>query len=457
MNVTIEQRQSQRLILSPQMLQSVKLLQFSHYELQAYVAEELEKNPFLEKKTASNTTLSDTSNRIHSSGGGTGSSILRGGEAPNLESFLSLDLSLHQTLEQQFSLMPIDPHTRIVGEHIIRAITPDGYLGDSVELIAMLLGTNVSEVERVLTLVTMLEPTGVGARNLAECLSLQLRERDRLDPAMQALLANLPLMAKGDRKTLRQVCGVDDEDLDDMFAEIRSLDPKPGHRFDHDPVQIAIPDVVVQYSPEGGWSVQINDAILPRVLLNRSYYRELTAELSDRADRTFISEQLRAGNWLVQGLDQRIRTILNVATEIVKQQNAFFSDGIEHLKPLGLKCIADALEINESTVSRVTSNKFIETDRGIFPMKFFFPPAINGMNGEASHAADTVRYRIKLLIDAEGNTHPLSDGAIAVKLTKQDIKIARRTVAKYREALNIPSSVERGRQNAARRVSAQQS
>lgn len=440
MNMRVDQRQSLQAVLSPQMLQSVELLHMPVQDLHAFVTAEMEKNPLLEPPGPE----TETATPFWGRGGASGHAEL------DFEVQMAALPSLHQSLEEQFGMMTSLPETRRIGFHLIRAINPDGYLADPVDLIAMQLGMEPGSVEQVLAMVQTLSPTGVGARDLAECLSLQLRERNRLDPAMQALVANLPLMARGNLPALCRICGVDQEDLDDMFAEIRSLDPHPGRAFDSLPLQVAIPDVFVRRAPDGGWALQMNEAILPKVLVNMSYYRELRRDLRDAESRSFLSERLRSANWLVQGLDQRMRTILNVATEIVRQQSDFFSGGIEHLRPMRLKDIADALGIHESTVSRVTSNKSMATERGTFPMKFFFPVAIGSAGGAEAHAADTVRHRIRQIIDTEAAGKPLSDGAIAARLDKMNIKIARRTVTKYREALNIPSSVERAKLGAAR-------
>jgi len=288
-----------------------------------------------------------------------------------------------------------------------------------------------------------LEPTGVFARNLAECLALQLRERDRFDPAMEAMIANLPALARRDFPLLRKVCGVDDEDLADMIAEIRRLEPKPGRAFGDPPGAPAIPDVFVVAAPDRTWRVELNSQALPRVLVNETYAAVIRRGASRDEDKQYVSAQLQSANWLTKSLEQRARTILNVASEIVRRQDAFLVEGVSALKPLNLKMIGEAIGVHESTVSRATAHKFIQTPRGLFEMKYFFTAAIPSTDSTQSHSAEAVRQRIRQMIDEEDPEDVLSDDGIVERLRKADIVVARRTVAKYRDSLKIPSSVER--------------
>jgi RNA polymerase sigma-54 factor len=291
-----------------------------------------------------------------------------------------------------------------------------------------------------------LEPTGVFARDLAECLKLQLIERDRFDPAMRALIENLPALARRDMAFLRRTCGVDDDDLIDMIAEIKRLDPKPARGFGDGVEPTAIPDVFVTAAPDSTWRVELNSEALPRVLVNESYANLVRRGAAREADKQYISTHLQSANWLTKSLEQRARTILNVASEIVRRQDAFLMQGVSSLRPLNLKAVADAIGVHESTVSRATSNKFIQTPRGLFEMKYFFTTSIaSGGVGEA-HSAESVRHRIKQMIDAEDPSDVLSDDVIVARLRAADIVVARRTVAKYRDNLKIPSSVDRRRQ-----------
>jgi len=304
-------------------------------------------------------------------------------------------------------------------------------------------------VERVLAVIQTFEPTGVGARSLQECLALQLRERDRFDPAMQALVENLELAARRAYAALRRLCGVDDEDLLDMLAEIRRLDPKPGHMFGAEIVQPVVPDVIVRAAPDGSWIVELVADSLPRVLVNQSYYAKVVKIAKNEVEKTFLTECLQTANWLTRSLEQRARTILKVATEIVRQQDGFLTRGVAHLRPLNLRMIADAIGMHESTVSRVTANKYIATPRGVFELKYFFTAAIANADGGEAHSAEAVRHRIKLMIDAESPDDVLSDDTIVKRLHDSGVEIARRTVAKYRESLRISSSVQRRREKKA--------
>jgi RNA polymerase sigma-54 factor len=304
-------------------------------------------------------------------------------------------------------------------------------------------------VEGVLRRLQNFDPPGICARNLAECLAIQLRERDRFDPAMQALLGNIELLAKRDFATLRHVCGVDEEDLAEMIGEIRRLNPKPGLAFGSALVQPVVPDVMVRSGPDGGWLVELNSETLPRVLVDQSYYAEVSKSARNAQEKSYLADCLQNATWLVRALDQRARTILKVASEIVRQQDAFFVHGVQHLRPLNLRTVADAIGMHESTVSRVTANKFMATPRGIFELKYFFTSAIAAADGGDAHSAEAVRHRIKQMIEAEGPSEALSDDTIVEKLREAGIDIARRTVAKYREAMRIPSSVQRRREKQA--------
>jgi len=318
----------------------------------------------------------------------------------------------------------------------------------SLAAIAERLGTDVAEVEAVLAILQTFEPTGICARDLPECLGIQLKERNRFDPPMAALLSHLDLAARRDFAALRKVCGVDDEDLAEMLGELRALNPKPGARFGSAPMQPIVPDVVVRPAPDGSWLIELNTDTLPRVLVNQSYYAKVVRSTKD-TERAYLADCLQTANWLVKSLDQRAKTILKVATEIVRQQDGFLTHGVRHLRPLNLKTIAEAIGMHESTVSRVTSNKYMATPRGIFELKYFFTSAIASSEGGEAHSAEAVRHRIRSLIDAESADDILSDDTLVKLLRDSGIDIARRTVAKYREALRIPSSVQRRREKQA--------
>jgi RNA polymerase sigma-54 factor len=366
-------------------------------------------------------------------------------EIASLEATLAGEIGLAEHLERQLGLATRDSRERLIGRHLIDAIDEAGYCSAPADEIAERLGAAPAEVERVLALIQSFDPPGIGARNLAECLAIQLRERDRLDPAMAALLGRLDLVAKRDFPALRRLCGVDDEDLADMLAEIRALEPKPGRAFGAAPLEVLVPDVIVRAAPDGSWMVELNPETLPRVLVNQSYYTRVAKTARGEADKAFLADCFQSASWLARSLDQRAKTIVKVAAEIVRQQDGFFRHGVAFLRPLTLKTVADAIGMHESTVSRVTSNKAIGTARGTFEMKYFFTAAIAGRAGPETHSSEAVRHRIRQLVDAEPADDVLSDDALVQKLKSEGIDIARRTVAKYREALRIPSSVERRR------------
>ena len=501
----LDLRQSQQLVMTPQLQQAIKLLQMSNLELREYVERELESNPLVRIEDGSETVatrespaqpdaddtpldarvtpegdhslaaetfdngienLYDTgpsdagSNEIGPGEGGfvsgIGAGVVAGGshsfDLPDFDTDRQPDHpeNLRAYLLAQLGMRRSEPQVLLVARLMIEELDEHGYLRADLAELAARLGAAPEVIEAGLALVQGCEPTGVGARNLAECLALQLAERNRLDPAMRLLIDNLPLLERGDRRRLRTLCGVDDEDFADMLAEIRSLDPRPCASFESVRAETLIPDVYLRRLSWGGWEVELNTETLPRVLVDNRYAAQVagnrreTGRDAARETRSFISECRASATWLVRSLDQRARTILTVAREIVRQQDGFFTDGIAGLKPLTLKMVADATGMHESTASRVTSNKYIATERGIFELKFFFTNSV----GSDGLAATAVRHRIRNMVAAEESGEILSDDTIVERLQRDGIDIARRTVAKYRSALGIPSSVERRRQRA---------
>ncbi len=367
----------------------------------------------------------------------------------NLEAFVESQTTLADHLAEQLALAIANPQQRLIGGYLIDLVDDAGYITGDINEVAEKLGSTVADVEAVLTVLHTLSPTGVCARNLKECLTIQLKDRDRYDPAMKAMIDNLELLAKRELAALRKICGVDEEDLIDMIAEVRQLDPKPGLAFGSAPIQPVIPEVFVRQGSDGAWIVELNSDTLPKVLINQTYYSEISKTAKSDGDKTFLSNCLQTASWLTRALDQRAKTILKVSSEIVRQQDAFLLHGVQHLKPLNLKTVADAISMHESTVSRVTANKYMATSRGIFELKYFFTSSIAASDGGDAHSAEAVRHRIKQLIDAESAKAVLSDDTIVDKLKESGIDIARRTVAKYREAMRIPSSVQRRREKLA--------
>lgn len=496
----LQLRQSQSLVMTPQLMQAIKLLQLSSLDLAAYVDQELEQNPLLERQEADQASpgpvpaqpgerraddadgaagdwselpgsRADVESRLDTDYGnvfpddapsaperpepaapaepgdwsslGVGSAF--SGEGADLEAYVADRPTLADHLERQLALAVSDPADRLIGLHLVDLVDAAGYLREPIDEIAERLGASAGAVERVLAVVQTFEPTGVGARSLKECLEIQLRELDRLDPAMQALLDNLDLVARRDLSALKKICEVDDEDLADMLGELRRLDPKPGHAFGSEILQSIAPDVTVRAAADGSWLVELVADALPRVLVNQTYYAKVVRTTKSETEKTFMTECLQTANWLTRSLEQRARTILKVATEIVRQQDGFLTYGVAHLRPLNLRMIADAIGMHESTVSRVTANKYIATPRGVFELKYFFTASIASADGGDAHSAEAVRHRIRAMIDAESPTDVLSDDTIVKRLRDGGVDIARRTVAKYRESLRIPSSVQRRR------------
>lgn len=489
----LEVRQSQNLTLTPQLMQSIRLLQLSHLELNAFVEAELLRNPLLEREDGAEPGDTETpeapaeisayedtvdhGDRIQSAdtiassydtevdnvfpeqqaqdaperaprGNERGS--VDSGEAPDIDQYVAARPTLAEHLWEQVGLLVTDPAERLIARFLIDGVNEAGYLGVELETVAEQLGAPLATVERVLATLQTCDPIGVFARDVRECLALQLKDRDRLDPLMARLLDNLDLLAVHDMSGLARAVGADREDLVDMLAELRALDPKPGRAFEAGPVEAVVPDVFVREGPGGGWALELNADILPRVLVNRTYYATVSRKARDTGEKSFLTDCLATATWLTKSLDQRAQTILKVAAEIVKQQDGFLVHGVTHLKPMTLRTVAEAIEMHESTVSRVTSNKYLSTPRGLFEMKYFFTTALGSSTGGEDHSAEAVRHRIRQLVDAEQPANILSDDTIAEMLQKeQGIEVARRTVAKYREGMNIPSSVIRRRQKRA--------
>jgi RNA polymerase sigma-54 factor len=366
-------------------------------------------------------------------------------EDSNFEAYAAEERTLRDHLTDQLVLAFADPPRRLIGHHLIDMTDEAGYLRGDLASVAELLGTQLDLVEETLSVMQGFDPCGVFARDLRECLTLQLKEQDRCDPAMAALIENLNLLAVHDLAALKRVARVSDEDLTDMIKEVRRLNPKPGLKYGSAPSQPIVPDVLVRALPDGSFHVELNSDTLPRVLVNQSYYATVSKSTKRKEDKSYLVDCLQTANWLVKSLDQRARTILKVAQEIVRQQDAFLTYGVRHLRPLNLKTVADAISMHESTVSRVTANKYMATNRGLFELKYFFTSAIAATSNGDFHSSESVRDRIRSMIEAEPACDVLSDDKIVDRLRGDGVEIARRTVAKYREALRIPSSVQRRR------------
>lgn len=536
----LDLRQSQSLVMTPQLQQAIKLLQMSNVELSDYIEQEIEQNPLLEREDpnggiegdadpvatesgeapaadaggdapdtdAANTdsgdfdgeTISqedpayddvdlvpDASDHATSesmgederaldtdyenvyepesasdgatpdSGQDEGDSLLwntAGGggggfddDLTGMENVAAEEITLRDHLIGQLNIDLQDPIDIMIAGRLMDMLDDNGWLSGSLEPVAVALGCSLDRVQTTLARCQLFDPPGIFARSLSECLALQLREKNRLDPAMQALLDNLELLAKREFAQLRRRCGVDNEDLLQMVTEIKELNPRPASEFDHDVAQPVVPDVFIRKN-KAGWLVELNSDVMPRVLVNNRYYSVVRKHARSKDDKEFLSDRFQSANWLVRALHQRAETILKVASELVVQQEAFFEDGVEFLKPLTLRDVAEVVGVHESTVSRVTANKYLGMSRGIFEMKYFFNSAIGQSDTGESRSAESIRFRIKALIDRETRESVLSDDRIVDILRDEGIDIARRTVAKYRDAMHIPSSVQRRREKA---------
>ena len=493
LSARLQQKQSQSLVMTPQLAQAIKLLQYGQMELADFIQEEIEKNPLLElesdafasqkvhetKNAQANEDVISNEMKLDASENAKDLDVsfenvydegIAGAEKATSDNTASLNgpssnssssnnvdntdfiarvgetLSLAQHLTNQITLTYSDEIDRHIATYIAHGLTDDGYFQEDLHDIALLNDVSLNQVEKVLVKFQTLEPVGIGARNLKECLEIQLKDKNHFDPAMEKLLKNLPLLAKREFEQLMKLCEVSREDFNDMIREIKELDPRPAAKYEPILSQNILPDVLIRQKTDGSWAIDLNPETLPKVLVNYTYHAELTSAVKTPDGKEFIAECMNNANWLTKSLDQRAQTILKVATEIVKQQDMFFAEGVEHLLPLNLKTVAEAIKMHESTISRVTSNKFLMCDQGIFELKYFFSSSITSSEGEEGIASQSVKHKIKQLVDLENPKKVLSDDQIVLRLQETGIEIARRTVAKYREAMRIPSSVQRRRE-----------
>ena len=497
LQLRLETRQTQKIVITPQLRQAIKLLQLSAIELQSYIENEVRENPLLsveerpdnegapealpevvasangeadipafdardssEIEIATDWEPETPGDRLYEGEPATASaaaewssasgSSLSSGEDFDPFATIASTKSLADHLNEQAQLALTSAHDRLIARYLADLVDIDGYVRSPLEDVAASLSTSLEEIERVLATLQTFDPPGICARDLAECMALQLKEKNRYDPFMERLLSNLDLIAACDFQRLKKVCGVDAEDLREMISELRLLNPRPGRSFDRVEIETLVPDVIVRRGPDGEWRAELNPGAAPSLAVDRAYYASLKARCRSNADRNYLGDRLSSANWLVKSLEQRLVTILKVATAVVEEQSAFFAHGVRHLKPLNLRQIAAKIGMHESTVSRVTSNKAIATPRGIFEMKYFFTSAISASCASVdAHSSEAVRDRIKEFISNESPAEILSDDRIVTLLKADGIDIARRTVAKYREALRIPSSAARRRQKRA--------
>ncbi|MGB3712345.1 MAG: RNA polymerase factor sigma-54 [Erythrobacter sp.] len=497
----LDLRQTQSLVMTPQLQQAIRLLAASNLEIESYIGEALEANPLLEagsvsredgpagddgdggpganaEPSADSSGSSDGDAALdidtsaldrdrdtgdgargdgaptdgHGPGSGEWGAAGASGSAfdewPELAETRGQETTLLDHLDRQIGALAVNEREAFAARHVAGLLDDAGYLTGPLDEIAADLGVSLDEVEDALTVVQLCEPTGVGARDLAECLALQAREADRYDPCMRALIGNLELVARGDVAKLKRLCEVDDEDFADMLAELRSYDPRPGLAFAPSTNDAVVPDVLLSANGSGGWDIALNEATLPRLVVNRSYYMALGGEEGDAETKGWLKEKLADAHWLIRALDQRQKTILKTAAEIVKQQDGFFRKGVAELRPLTLRDVAEKIDMHESTVSRVTSGKYLSCERGCFELKYFFSSGVGRIGGSGDGegaSAEAIKARIKALTEAEDPRKVLSDQKLADMLKEEGFDLARRTVAKYREAIGIGSSAERRR------------
>jgi RNA polymerase sigma-54 factor len=489
----LDLRQTQSLVMTPQLQQAIKLLTLSNLEVEAFIGDALDANPLLDladrdgaadpvadpalDPEAQRRTHLESSpvdqlvgegrgdedrpldidptalDRDRDTGDWSAAAGEGGGEeGPGIEAQGAGEPSLSDHLHAQIGAVTRDAQILFVARWLIDQLDETGYLSLALDDAAEVLGVDVAAIEAALRLVQTLDPTGVGARDLGECLALQAREADRYDPCMARLLDNLDLLGRGELARLKRMCGVDDEDFAGMLSELRGYDPKPGLRFGGGTAESIVPDVLVREAvgEDGapGWDIAINQATLPRLIVNRSYYVEMRKACLAKEARAWLGEKLADANWLLKALDQRQKTILKVAAEIVRRQDGFFRHGVSHLRPLTLRTVAETVGLHESTISRVTSNKYLMCTRGTFELKFFFTSGVASADGEGAVSAEAVKAAIRQLIDAEDAKAVLSDDTLVDLLKARGFDLARRTVAKYREAIGLGSSVQRRRQKA---------
>ncbi|KUO54435.1 MAG: RNA polymerase sigma-54 factor [Sphingomonadales bacterium BRH_c42] len=494
----LDLRQTQSLVMTPQLQQAIRLLAASNLEIETFITEALESNPLLDAESFGRDEAAEAvadaapreelaADRLIAEGRGEGEQPLdldpaaldrdfdtgdadwrqgdqgdwgqgdwgaaqsgsgMHGDMPGIEAHGGGDTSLAQHLHQQIGVAAPDPASEFLARHLIGLLDEAGYLAFDLAAIAGDLGVTIAEVEQALVLVQSLDPSGVGARGLAECLAIQAREADRYDPCMARLIDNLDLLARGEFARLKRMCGVDDEDFAGMLAELRGYDPKPGLAFGGSAAQAVVPDILVSRGSDGSWQIALNEASLPSLVVNRSYLAQVRGGRLDRETQSWLREKLADANWLIRALDQRARTILRTASEIVRRQDGFFRRGVSELRPLTLREVAEAIDMHESTVSRVTSNKYLACERGTFELKYFFTSGVGKIGGSGDGegaSSQAVKARIRALTDAEDPKAILSDDTLVEILRTEGFDLARRTVAKYREAMGIGSSVQRRR------------
>lgn len=485
----LDLRQSQSLLMTPELRQAINLLQATNLELNELIEKELEANPLLEREEDQSAIADplpptiddyppadsvsaedeeykpdlDYDNQTDDFGSdregydtdpqydwadyARSKTAAPDTDYDYFEQKLADQKSLFRKIEEQINFCFSSAADRAVALNLTEQLDAAGYFRGNLPEIAQQLGLPLAKLQQVLRELKTFEPSGLFAQNLAECLQIQLADLGRLDPLAEKVLQNLDLLGQRNFKELKKCCNINDEDLSSVIADIKALNPKPASAYNFDVAGYVIPDVFVRQTPAGEYLVELNQMSLPRLLINRRYYSEIRQQASSAKEaKRYLKSQLGSASFLVRALHQRATTILRISEEIIKAQRNFFEYGIEQLKPMQLRDIAEAAELHESTVSRAVSGKYMHTPRGLFELKYFFSNAAGSYNGKEDTSTLSIKHKIKQLIEKEQPAKILSDDQIVELLAQESIKIARRTVAKYRESMNIPTSAERKRQ-----------
>ena len=480
-NQQIKIKQNQSIVMTPQLQQAIKLLQLTNIELAEYVENAKLENPFIKedlntKKIATNdkktfdvfenvkqnedpfkvdsdlemnnsfdTHISEKNFEKNKTTLKNNFESKSTSLSEVIENTVSNKISLKEYLTKQITIS-FEKKDQSFAISLIDYLHPSGWLIHPVEEISEELNRPVNYVNEIIKHLQCLEPVGIFAKSLSECLKIQLKEKGMLNNEYQILIDNLMLITKGKIKTLIKMCEVENDKIIDMLNIIKTLNPKPAENFNNEPLRISEPDIIVTKTNKG-WKIDLNKSTLPTIKLDEDYIREISDLNLGEDDNNFTTNKIGEAKWLQKAVDQRNKTILKVSSVILQKQMGFFKHGFSHMKPLILKDVADAIGMHESTVSRVTNSKLILTEWGLFSLKEFFSASIPSSEESDKHAASAVREALKKLISSEVSNKPLSDEKIADVLSDQGIDVARRTVAKYRDMLNIPSSAERKRRS----------
>ena len=488
-SLNIKQRQS--LVMTPQLQQAIKLLQMTNLDLSQYLEEQTFENPFLETEDnvdntksnnseEKNTLTQETSNKnevdttlengnaitddptknedyenrfdcslVEYDGRSGQGSQVNNNDSQN-DNVLEATVeerpnSLYGHVEKQILLIFETTEEVFLAMKFLEHLEPSGWLGKTVNEIASEYGINLDFAEKILYKLQTCEPAGLFARDLKECLLIQAKATEKYTKGLDILINNLTILAKGDLKVLAKKCGCEISEITQYLKVIRSFNPKPGTMFENDMPQINSPDLIVKKT-KNGWSVDLNKSTLPTVFVNENYAEKITTiSKKDKVSSNFANQAIASARWLKRALEQRNTTTLKISAEIVRRQKDFLDNGLDFLKPLSLKDVAEAVGMHESTVSRVTAGLLMNTPRGTFTLKSFFSVSIQSSSNGVGKSAAAVRHMISKMILEEPPSRPLSDDAIAKNISKRGVRLARRTVAKYREILHIPSSSERRR------------